>query len=244
MRRPGKHRWWFAVVASVIKAFLKVFTRHQWQGLDNIPRRGGVIVVANHVSVVDPLTLSHAVYVGARRLPRFLAKSELFKLPVLRFLLLRAGQIPVYRRSRDAATSLRDAEAALRDGECVIIYPEGTCTADPQGWPMVAKTGVARLALATGATVVPAAHWGAHRLLAHHSKRVHLLPPAMVQVIVGEPVDLSAYISAVGDGPPSPDTLREITDLLMGRVTELLSELRGETPPSSPYDPRVERASA
>jgi 1-acyl-sn-glycerol-3-phosphate acyltransferase len=240
VRRPGKHRAWFGLVASIVKVFLYSFTRHEWSGLENIPSEGGVIVVANHVTVVDPMTLSHAVYMGAHRLPRFLAKAELFKIGWVRFLLKRAGQIPVYRGSRDAAVSLRDAEAAVRDGECVIIYPEGTCTADPQGWPMVSKTGVARLALSTGATVVPVAHWGAQKLLAHHEKRPHLLPRKLIQVKAGEPVDLSAYQGVA----QTPEVLREVTDLLMGRVTELLGELRGETPPPAPFDPRAARAAA
>ena len=240
MRRPGKHRGWFALVAVIVKVFLYSFTRHDWRDLHNIPRRGAVILVANHVTVVDPLTLSHAVYVGAHRLPRFLAKAELFKIAPIAFLLRRAGQIPVYRGSRDAATSLREAEAAVRDGECVIVYPEGTCTTDPNGWPMLGKTGVARLALMTGATVVPVAHWGAHRLLAHHEQRPHLLPRKMIQVIAGEPVDLTSYLQKA----QTPQLLRAVTDLLMDRVTDLLGELRGETPPVTPYDPRAAKASA
>ena len=122
-------------------------TKPTWRGLENIPREGGVIIVANHVTILDPVTLAHAIYDGVRRTPSFLAKSELFKVPVLGALLRKAGQIPVYRRTRDAVNSLRDAEAALVAGECVVIYPEGTCTRDPNGWPMVAKTGVARLVL-------------------------------------------------------------------------------------------------
>jgi 1-acyl-sn-glycerol-3-phosphate acyltransferase len=240
VRRPGKHRGWFASVATVVKVFLYSFTRHEWQGIENVPRDGGAILVANHVTVVDPLTLAHAVYMGAHRLPRFLAKAELFKVSWIRFLLSRAGQIPVYRGSRDAAMSLRDAEAAVRDGECVIIYPEGTCTADPDGWPMVSKTGVARLALATGATVVPVANWGAQKILAHHEKRVHLFPRKLIKVKAGAPIDLSGYAGVL----QTPELLREITDLLMARVTELLGEIRGETPPATPYDPRAARAAA
>jgi 1-acyl-sn-glycerol-3-phosphate acyltransferase len=240
VRRPGKHRGWFAVVASMVKVFLYSFTKHQWKGLKNIPAGGGVIIVANHVTVVDPMTLAHAVYMGAHRLPRFLAKSELFKQRGIRFLLERAGQIPVYRGSRDAALSLRDAEAAVLDGECVIIYPEGTCTADPDGWPMVAKTGVARLALSTGAVVVPVANWGAQKILAHHEKRPHLFPRKLVQVSAGEPVDLTAYAGRT----LTPELLREVTDLLMGRVTELLAEVRGEPAPAAPFDPRAAKAAA
>ncbi|HXR43144.1 MAG TPA: lysophospholipid acyltransferase family protein [Acidothermaceae bacterium] len=233
MRRPGQHRRWFQLLAVIVKPFLYAFTRRDWRGLENVPQQGGVIIVANHVTVVDPFTLAHAMYDGARRIPRFLAKSEIFKVPVVGPLLRRAGQIAVYRRSREAANSLRDAEAALAAGELVIIYPEGTCTRDPDGWPMVSKTGVARLALACDAPVVPVAHWGAHRVLGYRSKRPHPFPPKLVQAIAGPPVDLSKY----RDLEPTNDVLREVTDLLMTQVKELLGELRGETPPDGFYVP-------
>lgn len=229
--RPGQHRRWFTFVANIVKPFLYALTRHEWRGFDQVPRQGGVLVVANHVTVIDPFTLAHACYDGARRLPRFLAKSELFTVPVAGALLRKAGQIPVYRRSREAANSLRDAETALGAGELVIIYPEGTCTRDPDGWPMASKTGVARLALATDAPVIPVAHWGAQRILGYRSKRVHLFPRKLVQAAAGVPVDLSKYRGL----EPTNEVLREVTDLLMTRVKELLGELRGETPPSGFY---------
>jgi 1-acyl-sn-glycerol-3-phosphate acyltransferase len=156
----------------------------------------------------------------------------LFKVPLIGPLLRKSGQIPVYRRSRDAANSLRDAEAAAAAGECIIIYPEGTCTRDPNGWPMVAKTGVARLILAANVPVVPVAHWGTQRILRYGSKRVHPFPRKRVDVLAGEPFDLSRYAGV----EPTNDVLREITDLLMMRVTELLGEIRGETPPASFYE--------
>jgi 1-acyl-sn-glycerol-3-phosphate acyltransferase len=230
--RTGKHLGWFHVPAGVTKPFLWTFTRPRWRGLENIPAEGGVIIVANHVTILDPLTLAHAVYDGARRTPSFLAKSELFKVPVIGTLLRKSGQIPVYRRTRDAVNSLREAEAAVAEGECVIIYPEGTCTRDPDGWPMVAKTGVARLVLASGVPVIPVAHWGTQAMLRYGSKRLHAFPPKRVEAIAGEPIDLSPYEGV----EPTKEVLREITDLLMTKVTELLAEIRGETPPATFFE--------
>jgi 1-acyl-sn-glycerol-3-phosphate acyltransferase len=232
--RTGRHLRWFRVCAALAKPFLWSFTRPRWRGLENIPREGGVIIVANHVTILDPVTLAHAIYDGVRRSPSFLAKSELFKIALVGPLLRKAGQIPVYRRTRDAANSLRDAEAAAAAGECVIIYPEGTCTRDPDGWPMVAKTGVARLILTAGVPVIPVAHWGTQEILRYGSKRLHPFPRKRVDVLAGEPFDLSKYAGV----EPTNDVLREITDLLMTRVTELLGEIRGETPPSSFYEAR------
>ena len=236
MRSDRQGRWWFTCVAAIVKPFLYACTRRDWRGMDNIPRSGGVLLVANHVTVADPLTLAHAVYDGARRLPRYLAKAEIFTVPVVGSVLRKAGQIAVYRRTRDAANSLREAEAALAAGGCVIIYPEGTCTRDPDGWPMASKTGVARLALASGVPVVPVAHWGAHRILGYKSKRPHPFPPKVISVLAGPPVDLAAYVEAAGaEGAPSNELLREVTDLLMNKVKDLLGEIRGETPPDTFY---------
>lgn len=223
----------------MVKPFLFAFTRRDWRGIENIPRQGGVIAVANHVSEIDPLTLAHPIYDGAKRLPRYLAKSELFAVPVVGWLLHQGRQIPVYRRSRDAANALRDAEAAVADGELVAVFPEGTCTRDPDGWPMVGKTGVARLALATDAPVVPIAHWGAHRLLGYRSKRPNLFPRKVVTALAGPPIDLSTYREKYGPGKEEApnDVLREVTDLLMTRVKELLGEIREETPPAGFFQP-------
>jgi 1-acyl-sn-glycerol-3-phosphate acyltransferase len=230
--RTGKHLGWFHVPAGIAKPFLWAFTRPKWRGLENIPAEGGVIIVANHVTILDPITLAHAVYDGARRTPSFLAKSELFKVPIVGSLLRKSGQIPVYRRTRDAVNSLREAEAAVAEGECVIIYPEGTCTRDPDGWPMLAKTGVARLVLSSGVPVIPVAHWGTQAILRYRSKRLHPFPPKRVEAVAGAPVDLSRYRGV----EPTNDVLREITDLLMTRVTELLGEIRGETPPATFFE--------
>src|SRR5690348_8942778 len=115
--RPGRNPRWYRLAAAIVKPPLFVLTKHDWRGLHNVPRQGGVIVVANHVTVIDPLTLAHVLYDGAQRMPRFLAKAELFGVPGLGFVMRKANQIPVYRRSREAANSLRDAEAALAAGE-------------------------------------------------------------------------------------------------------------------------------
>ncbi len=237
--RPGRNPGWYRLAAAIVKPTLFVLTKHDWRGMHNVPRQGGAIVVANHVTVIDPLTLAHALYDGARRMPRFLAKAELFGVPGLGFVMRKSNQISVYRRSREAANSLRDAEAALAAGELIVVYPEGTCTRDPNGWPMVGKTGVARLALACDVPVIPLAHWGAHRILGYHSKRPHVIGRKLVRAIAGEPFDMSKYRGV----EPTNDVLREITDALMGQVKGLLGELRGEIPPEGFFVPASEPSS-
>jgi 1-acyl-sn-glycerol-3-phosphate acyltransferase len=150
--------------------------------------------------------------------------------------LLRAGQLPVHRGRADAALVLKQAERDLRDGAAVIVYPEGTATRDPDLWPMEAKTGVARLALSTGAPVIPIAHWGTQDIIRYGSSKVHLFPRKIVRTIAGPPVDLSKWEGQY----TSARALREATAEIMSQVTALVGELRGETPPEVPYSPSRE----
>lgn len=228
-RRMG---FWFRLAVLIVKPVVTGFTRREWRGTEHLPTSGGVIIAVNHISYADPLVVAHFVY-DAGRLPRFLAKVELFRLPLVGPILRGAGQIPVHRYTGNAATALRDAALALRRGECVVVYPEGTVTKDPAYWPMRARTGVARLALDTGVPVIPLAQWGAHHILGRDF-RPHLLPRRTVRLTAGPPVDLSAY----ADHEPTARTLREATELIMDRVRGQLAELRGEIPPTAVYDPR------
>jgi 1-acyl-sn-glycerol-3-phosphate acyltransferase len=210
--------------------------RLDWQGQDQFPKQGGMILAANHLSYMDVLALSLFTH-SAGRYPVFLAKSSLFEVPVLGFLMRKLGQLPVYRGQVDAALVLRDAERIGLEGACVIFYPESTVTRDPDEWPMVAKTGVARLALASGVPVVPVAHWGAQKILPYGKLLPKLLPRKTVQVLAGPPVDLSEFAGQ----PLSSQVLRAATDKIMADVAALLGELRGEKPPAAPYHPAVAR---
>src|SRR5690606_26072419 len=124
------------------------------------------------------------------RPPRYLAKEAVFRVPVVGRIIKGAGQIPVYRETVDAARSVRDAVAAVEAGECVVVYPEGTITRDPELWPMTGKTGAARIALTTGAPVIPLGMWGAQDVMPPYRARLRLLPRKTMRVIAGEPVDL------------------------------------------------------
>jgi 1-acyl-sn-glycerol-3-phosphate acyltransferase len=122
----------------------------------------------------------------------------------------------------------------------VIFYPESTVTRDPDLWPMAARTGAARAALATGVPVIPIAQWGAQRILPYGSLRPHLLPRTTVKIVAGPPVDLSAF-----EGKPlTTQILREATEAIMKDITGLLAGIRGETPPAEPYHPAIARRKA
>jgi 1-acyl-sn-glycerol-3-phosphate acyltransferase len=229
----GYSRGWRRFAVAVLRPPLFALTKRDWRDAGNIPKSGGVIVAANHLSWSDPLAVGHFIY-ETGRFPVFLAKSPLFHVKVLGPILRKLGQIPVYRHRSDAALALRDAEQALRDGACVMMYPEATCTRDPDLWPMSGKTGTARLALATGAPVIPVAHWGTHELLPYGSKKPRLFPRKTMHVVAGPPVDLSKY-----EGKPlTAAILREATDDIMRAVAGLVGQLRGEEPPKQLYDHR------
>ncbi|HEY0699011.1 MAG TPA: lysophospholipid acyltransferase family protein, partial [Micromonospora sp.] len=115
----------------------------------------------------------------------------------------------------------------IRDGGAVVIYPEGTITREPDLWPMRGKTGAARLALATGAPVVPLAMWGPQRMFDPRRGKIHPRPRIPVAVQAGPPVDLSRWMGTT----PSKQVLDEMTEEIMLRVRDLVADLRGGTPP-------------
>jgi 1-acyl-sn-glycerol-3-phosphate acyltransferase len=227
---------WRLISVIVLRPLLQVLIRNKWQGTQNIPRKGPVIFAPNHVSYVDWGT--DALFFQANgRYPTFMIKASMFRVPFIGWFLHKAGQLPVHRGRADAALVLKQAEERLNSGEAVIIYQESTATRDPGLWPMVAKTGVARLALTTGAPVIPVAHWGTSEILQYGSKDMKLFPRKTVRTVAGPPVDLSQWAG----GRLTATTLREATAAIMSDITAMLAQLRDEEPPAVPYDPAISR---
>lgn len=224
----------YRVAVAVLRPLLTVATRRDWRGAENLPKTGGFVVAPNHVSHVDPLVVAHFLYDHGRP-PRFLAKSSLFSIPVVGWIVRSAGQIPVFRESNNATAAFAGAVAAIEAGECVAVYPEGTLTRDPALWPMVAKTGAARIALTTGCPVIPVAQWGPEQILAPYTKRPHLLGRKVMRVSAGPPVDLDD----LRNRPITSELLREATRRIMAAVTAQLVELRGESAPAKAFDARA-----
>jgi len=216
---------------------LILLTRRDWRGAEHLPRDVGFVAVGNHISHVDPLTFAHYLLDNGCP-PRFIGKEAVFRAPIVGPIVTRAGQIPVLRESADAGRALAAAMDAVRAGECVAIYPEATLTRDPQLWPMVGKTGAARVALSTGCPVIPIAQWGAHQLLPPYTVRLRVFHRTAIHVWAGPPVDLSEYAPADPDRPPDGAALRGATERIMAAITALLEQIRGESAPPQRWDPR------
>lgn len=230
--KPGA---WYQVVKALLRPPLQMLTKRDWRGGENLQQPGGVILAMNHMSWFDPLVAAHFCNDHGRPV-RFLAKAEIFKVPVFGKMLKSAGQIPVHRGSADAASSLHSAIAAVNSGECIVIYPEGTLTRDPDLWPMTAKNGVARIALATGAPVIPAAQWGPQEVLSPYgSKFPKFFPRKTMHVWAGPAVNLDD----LREQPITSETLREATGRIMKAITDILAQIRDEQPPTTVFDRRV-----
>lgn len=230
-RRRGSG-FWFGVAIVALWPFAMFGTRIAFRGGEHLPRTGGVLLACNHVSIADPI-FDVAFTICHGRMPRFLAKSELWSTPAVRNVLAGGRHIPVYRDSGRAMDAYREAIAAVQRGEVVAFYPEATFTADPDGWPMKAKNGIGKIALVTGAPVLPVANWGTQEVLAPGSRRPQLLPRRRVTIVAGPPVDLSKWLG----GPRTRSALDGATAAIMADVTALVADIRGERPPARPYDP-------
>jgi 1-acyl-sn-glycerol-3-phosphate acyltransferase len=224
---------WFRFGAAILKPILNLIVKKDWRGGEKLPQSGPAIVVCNHLSYLDPLTFTHFLYNNGRA-PRYLGKESVFRVPIVGRVIRGAGQIPVSRESKDAVKGLEHAIAVLKAGHLLGVYPEGTLTRDENLWPMRAKTGVARLALMTGAPVYPCASWGPEKVLPPYSKKIKLFPRTRVSIMMGEPVDLSRWQGRADD----PVAIEEAADHIMDRITTLLETLRNEKAPAVRFDPK------
>ncbi|MGQ1839728.1 lysophospholipid acyltransferase family protein [Kocuria turfanensis] len=244
MSRTSNRRL-FRVLAGIVKPAYRLVARLRWTGAEHLPAEGGFIVVPNHLTELDPLTVAITLYDNGI-MPRFLAKESLFRAPVVGAVLRATGQVPVPRGTPDAAAALTAARAELASGGAVVIYPEGTLTRDPGQWPMTGHTGAARLALATGVPVIPLAHWGDQEVLGRAPstgrQTVSLFPRKHVRVRIGPPVDLTPWRDDAPDltHPVGRHAARleDATDAIMRAVTDELAALRGAEAPPALWDRR------
>ncbi|MCD2442490.1 1-acyl-sn-glycerol-3-phosphate acyltransferase [Agromyces sp. SYSU K20354] len=227
-RRPS----FFWVLAGLVLPILNLAVKYRFHHRERMPQTGALVLAPNHYSEIDPLVIGAATW-KLGRAPRFLAKASLFKNPVLGWFLRTSGQIPVERAGSKSHAALRAAEELVEKGRVVIVYPEGSLTRDPDLWPMRGKTGAVRIALERDIPIVPIAHWGTQALMPRYGKKVSLFPRKTIDVIVGDPLDLSAYRGK----PLDQATLLKATGELMDAIAALLAEVRYEQAPAERWDP-------
>ncbi|HZD18446.1 MAG TPA: lysophospholipid acyltransferase family protein [Actinomycetota bacterium] len=208
--------WWFGL--TVVGILTRVFFRPRFVGVACIPAAGPSIVAGNHVSSLDGIVLGLATGERARRMTRFLAAAEFFAKPWFGWALRRYRQIPLRRGEGDRG-ALDEAVATIRSGALAGIFPEGRVNPDPEGGLQPGRTGVARLALATGAPVVPVGIWGTQVRWPRGRIRFRRpLRPVLV-LAYGEP------IVPQGD-PTSLEDLQLFTGLVMAGIEKQVVEAR------------------
>ena len=231
--RPESPGLGFSTAVGVLRPVVKTLASRTYRGTENVPSEGGAILVFNHISHLDPLVTGLFVYEQGH-LPRYLVKEALFRTKVLGHLLDQAEQIPVARLTSEAVNAYQAAVDAIAAGKLVGVYPEGTLTRDPDLWPMRGKSGAARIALATGAPVIPVAHWGIQDVLPPYGRKPDVWPRKHVEVVAGEPVDLDDLRGL----EVTAEVVARATDRIMAALVSMVEELRGEKAPVERFDPR------
>lgn len=170
------------LLKSIGWPLFRVLFAVEYHGVENIPPRGAVIIAGNHPSYLDPVL----VLLPVNRKIRFMAWDALFRVPVLGQLIRAFGSFPVDIRKGKGESAFREAVKVLNDGDALGIFPEGQRS--EQGPMGELRTGVARLAIETGAAIVPVTIGGAYRAW----PKWKLLPkPAKIIVKYHPPIELS-----------------------------------------------------
>jgi 1-acyl-sn-glycerol-3-phosphate acyltransferase len=212
-RRPvieGSPVFWVLLKFVLLGPVLRLFFRPKVTGLEHIPREGGAILAANHVSFLDPLLLPLVV---PHRRVLFLTKVKYIDNPMLHWLLIGGGVIPVAGGDPQAAAGVVPAAVtALREGRLVGIFPEGTRS--PNGLLHCGKTGVARIAVAAGVPVIPAGITGTELALPRGARFPR---PHAVHIAFGPPITLRPP----SDMPLEATGNRAATDRVMAAIAAL-----------------------
>jgi 1-acyl-sn-glycerol-3-phosphate acyltransferase len=198
------------VIKIVVTPVLRVCCRIKVEGKEHLPRSGPVILASNHRSFLDSIFIPLLV---SRRVT-FVAKAEYFDDPKSAWFFRGVGQIPIRREGGSASErALESATEVLEAGGVFGIYPEGTRTRD--GKLHRGHTGVARLALRTGAPIIPVGIIGSDEVQPIDSKLPRLFKT--VRIRFGEPIELRHYEGRHDDRL----ALRDVADEVMFEIQQL-----------------------
>lgn len=225
----------YDITCFFIGIFAHLFFPLRIIGSENIPEEGGVIIAANHLSYLDIPLLGYSINKTTRRHADFMAKKELFAVPILGFLFRKLSSFPIDREKVDRA-GLREAVKRLRSGRMVAIYPEGTRSCD--GRLHAGKPGVGMIVRMSGKKVVPAAIQGTDKALPPGR---WLARPHPVTIKFGRPLDFGDIGSGGSGGNGGKEGneregAEQITKVIMDHIAELAESLaiHSPPPPSSP----------
>jgi 1-acyl-sn-glycerol-3-phosphate acyltransferase len=239
-KKPGL----YAIAAAVVGAVATSVSTWELEKRRDVERRGGqtlptggVIVIANHTSLADGVFLA---LVGQRlgRPLRLLGTAGIIEAPVLKVLFKKLGFIAVHRTSTNPASALEPAANALRAGEAIALYPEGRITRNSKQWPERAKTGAVRLALLTGAPIVPVASVGIDQVMGRKKHQMvfqlvkNLVKRPKVRIQVGDPIDVRKVIGIGPTTEATNDEVRLAADEVSRQLIAMLETMRGEQSPS------------
>lgn len=198
----------YDLVCNAFILVFKLFYRWDVRGTENLPEEGAAILCANHISWWDP------PLVGCLAWPRrvhFMAKAELFKLPVLNIALPRLHAFPVKRDTADRR-AIRTALEVVKNGDLLGLFPEGTRSKTGELLPP--QPGIGLIAQKSGSPVIPIAIIGPYRLF------------KPIKVIIGKPVELPAEITEGSEKKTRAEMLEDIAGLIMEEIGRLIAENR------------------
>lgn len=202
----------YAFLERLLRPILTFVYRLQITGREHVPETGPCILAANHVSVMDGFFLGIAV----TRQVRFMAKAELYRVPIVKQILHAAGAFPVHRGA-DAGRAVAAGVELLERGACVGVFPEGTALPDRKGGY---KRGAARLALAAGAPLIPVGLIGTELTLEPRTHRIRL---PRVRIVIGEPIPVERQV-------PTEAAATELTARLQQAIEALVASAAARAP--------------
>lgn len=190
---------------TLLTVLLKVFYRMEVKGGEHLPPEGPVVCVANHASLIDPIVVGCSL----KRQVSFLAKEELFRIPVLNWIIRALGAIPV-KRGRGDRGAIKSALEVLKNRKVLALFPEGTRYRDNTIHPL--QPGAALLALETGASILPVLIGGTHRM--------GFFSFPKIKVVIGQPFFLNV-------GGERKERIRAGTQEIYSRLVALSREDEG-----------------
>ncbi|MBA7678729.1 1-acyl-sn-glycerol-3-phosphate acyltransferase [subsurface metagenome] len=205
--------WFYYVARAIVRVLLKLLTRCQVKGRENIPSQGPLLIIANHLSLADPPLLG----VSLGRKVIFMAKKELFHFRVIGYFIGSLGAFSVHRGQLDRK-AMRQAYQVLADGLTLVMFPEGTRSRSGRLRP--AFPGPALIAMRSGAPILPVGIIGTEKIRGV----TWLLRRPRITVNIGSPFYLPPVSSRL-----TKAELAELTNSIMGHIAELLPpEYRGD----------------